>query len=493
MKKLISVCLVAALVFSLFTLLPLSLSAAEPGKLIDFYYEDLYNDAAVSQENECLVNWKNNSLYFKASTAASELKDPYFSLAAGSDFQTEDHPWMVIKLKNLSDITTFEMHYGTSIHAMNGAAVVHFDIKAKDSDYQTYVVNIPEANLATAYPLNGPGGIAEQAGSTTPPIDKLSKSTWEGTLTTLRFDCLYKDGASGNVPDGAEMYIEYAAFFSSEDDAKAFAKSGPDRSNYVAPPTAAPIPEEDAKPNYDAVIIFKEDGDWEDYIAVDSGPFNGVSYSEFNEAGDGIVYSVDEVGDPWATMQMLASVDAEEWPIMQVKIKREAGTPTTGTIYWATTQNNNLAEAQTSNVKYQDTAEWQIVNVNMNEKKNGLCVGDYTMIRFDMFGSSPKANDFEIGYIAFFKSIEAAKQYIEKGGDFSEVAAATPAPTEKATAAPTPAAKTNDVKSPSPSSSVTTPAEKSNTKVIIIVVAAVVVAAGVVIAIVLVNKKKKKQ
>ena len=48
------------------------------------------------------------------------------------------------------------MHYATSLHTMGGATVLHFDITAQDTDYKTYVVNIPQANLDTAYPLNGP-------------------------------------------------------------------------------------------------------------------------------------------------------------------------------------------------------------------------------------------------------------------------------------------------------------------------------------------------
>ena len=84
-------------------------------------------------------------------------------------------------------------------------------------------MNIPQANLDTAYPLNGPDGIAQQAGSTDTPIEELTDSTWEGTVSDIRLDCLYKEGKSGMVPDGAEMYIEYLAFFATEEDANAYA------------------------------------------------------------------------------------------------------------------------------------------------------------------------------------------------------------------------------------------------------------------------------
>ena len=208
MRKLIGICVAAAILVSMLAFTPLASVAAEPTKLIDFYWEELYYEYGPAGENECIVNWKDNALYFTANTEGSELGDPYFTVSNSSGFEADENPWMVIKLKNLSDIGTFEMHYATSLHTMGGATVLHFDITAQDTDYKTYVVNIPQANLDTAYPLNGPDGIAQQAGSTDTPIEELTDSTWEGTVSDIRLDCLYKEGKSGMVPDGAEMYIE---------------------------------------------------------------------------------------------------------------------------------------------------------------------------------------------------------------------------------------------------------------------------------------------
>lgn len=492
MRKLVSVCLIAAIVISVFTFTPIVSSAAEPAKLIDFYYEDLYNQHSPAGEVDCTVEWANNALHYTANTENSELGDTYFSVGGAGGFEADDNQWMVIKLKNLSDVTTFELHYGTSLFNVAGNTVAHFDISAKDSDYKTYVIDIAKANLDTAYALNGPDGIAQQAGSTDTPISELTESTWQGTVNSFRLDCLYKEGKSGMVPNGSEMYIEYIAFFASEADGKEYAKSGPDRSGYVAPPTAAPIEGEDAKPNYDAIIQFKEDGDWAEYINIEGTPINGMIYEGANEAGDGILFTVEENPDPWIQMHPLAAIDGEEWPIMQMKVKKSEGSPNSGQIYYTTDQNPNLGEAQTALIKYQNTTEWQIVNINLNENKNDLCAGEYQILRLDVFTNSPKEVEFEIAYIAFFKSVTAAEQYIANGGDFSEIISMTPTPAEK-TPTPVPSTKkptATKAASPTPTNKVGEKDKSSTTMTIVIIIAAIVVVAGGVTAFIIIKKKK---
>lgn len=492
MRKLISVCVAAAIVISMFALTPIVSSAAEPAKLFDFYSQSLFDSTKISGEYQCSVTWQNNALHYIANTAEDELGDTYFSLGVGSGFDAGENQWMVIKLKNLSEVKTFEMHYGTTLHPIAGNTVAHFDISAKDTDYKTYVINVADANLKTAYALNGPDGIAQKAGSTNAPISELTESTFEGTLNSLRFDCLYAAGASGEVPDGSELYIEYAAFFGSESDAKAFAQTGPtNRSDVPATPTAAPVTGDEAKPNYDAVIIFKEDGDWEDYISIGEGAAaQDVTFDGFNDAGDAIVLSVLKSNDPWITFNMLAPVDAEEWPVMQIKLKKSDSTVNSGQIYYTTSVNGNLQESQTATAKYKNSADWQYANIDLNELDNGLCTGDYTALRFDVFSNCPADCTVEVAYIAFFKSVAAAEQFAANGAKFEEgPATATPAaasPTTKATAKPTSSAK---AATPTPKSTEKT--GMSTTTIVIIIVAAVVVVGGGATAVILIMKKKK--
>ncbi len=496
MKRIFSICVAVMLMMTMLTIVPLSSSAAaEPAKLLDFYEEYLFNEHSSSGEHDVAVSWKDHAMDIVALTENTEKSDPYFTVVSSGGFSADDNQWMVIKLKNLSEVTVFEMHYGTDIHPVSGSTVAHFDISAKDSDFKTYVVNIPQANLDTAYELNGPGGIAEEDGETATVLAPLETSTWEGNVTDIRLDAMYLNGSGGNVPDGSEMLIEYLAFFPTEADAKAFSQSGPDRSSYAPPATAAPLGDDEIAPNPEAYIEFSENSSWEDYVTFDA--FQNILVGDYNETSDAIVLAVEASGDPNVQMRPSIPIDAEEWPVMQIKVKLPEGTPLGGMVYWTTTDSGSLSESQTCTIKYQKTTDWQIVNINMDEKKSGTLTGDYSIIRLDVFNSCSADFDVELAYCAFFKSVEAAEQYIAKGGDFSELKTESPATKAPETSAPTPTPTTKPTTAPTTAKATATPDAAdtdggSNLWLIIIIVAvAAVIIAAVVVAIILIMKKKK--
>ena len=177
---------------------------------------------------------------------------------------------------------------------------------------------------------------------------------------------------------------------------------------------------------------------------------------------------------------------------MQMKIRKN-GSVNSGQIYYTTYSSPNMTESQTASIKYQATEDWQIVNINLNEKNNGFCVGDYQILRIDPFTSSPEESTYEIAYIAFFKSIAAAEQYTANGGDFSELESMTPEPDPET---PTPSAATQ-TPTPTKSAAAASPSSPANEEsgnsgtVLIIVIAAVIVVAGIVTAVIIVKKKKK--
>lgn len=492
MRKIISVCIVAIMIMSLFTFAPIVSNAAEPAKLIDFYEEYLYNEHSAGGENEVLVKWENNAMHITARTADSERGDPYFTVSGSGGFSADDNPYMVIKLKNLSVCPTFEMHFGTSIHTIAGDTVVHFDISTEDSEYKTYVVNVPEANLGIVNELNGPDGIAINDNPNASVLSyEVTESTWEGDVTDLRLDAMYLNGSGGHVPDGSEMYIEYIAFFGTKEDAEAFSKTGPDRSAYEAPATQAPPEGDEIKPNEEAFIDFSEDSYWDEFVTWGSPQY--IIEEGPNDDGNALLFTVEQSGDPNIQMLPMIPIDSEEWPVMQIKVRVPEGAPTSGMIYWTTTNSPSLAEAQTATIRYDGSSDWQYINIDMGEKKNGLLTGDYVIIRFDMFNSSPADFSYELASCAFFRSVEAAKAYIDNGGDYSELKAPekTPAPetpTPSATATPTATATAT------PTATATeAPAEDNggNTTLIVIIAVVAVVVIAIVVAVIMIMKKKK--
>ena len=492
MRKIISVCIAAIMIMSMFTFAPIVSNAAEPAKLIDFYEEYLYKEHSASAENEVIVSWKDNAMHLKASTKDSERGDPYFTVSGSGGFSADDNPYMVIKLKNLSVCPTFEMHFGTTIHTIAGDTVVHFDISKEDTEYKTYVVNIPEANLGIVNELNGPDGIAinDNPAASVLPYE-VTESTWEGDVTDLRLDAMYLEGSGGHVPDGSEMYIEYIAFFGTKEDAEAFAKTGPDRSGYEAPATQAPPEGDEIKPNAEAFIDFSEDSYWDELVSW--GSPQGILEDGPNDDGDALQFTVEQHGDPNIQMLPAISIDSEEWPVMQIKVRVPEGAPVGGMIYWTTTNSPSLAEAQTATIRYNGSSDWQYVNIDMGEKKNGLLTGDYVIIRFDMFNASPAEFTYELASCAFFHSVEAAEAYIANGGDYSELKDAKPektpapeTPTPSATATPTPTATPTAAPTEAPAED-----NGGNTTLIVIIAVVAVVVIAVVVAVIMIMKKKK--
>ena len=54
MRKFIGICVAAAILVSMLAFTPLASVAAEPTKLIDFYWEELYYEYGPAGENECM-------------------------------------------------------------------------------------------------------------------------------------------------------------------------------------------------------------------------------------------------------------------------------------------------------------------------------------------------------------------------------------------------------------------------------------------------------
>lgn len=187
-----------------------------------------------------------------------------------------------------------------------------------------------------------------------------------------------------------------------------------------------------------------------------------------------------------------------------------------GEAFFYTTSCNGATGGYSAAVKYDwKNPDWQTVVIdptsNSQFKKNALNGDEWLGFRYDVLNGSPDYDlPFDIDWIAFFANEEAAMAF---NGDFGDLiptqapATATPAPTEapKATEAPatqapteapkaTEAPKENATDAPAenateaPKTSEKT--EEGGSNVVIIVVIAAVVVAAVVAGIIIAKKKK---
>lgn len=234
MKKKISLLILVMYFMVTIFALP-SKAASDKPVVIDFSYEDEFY-FYYSTNNGADVDWEDGALHITSTQdlELGEKGDPYATFTTDYLFDCDEYVWMKIKLKNLSEAPFFEMHYSnTSYPSIAASSCTHFSITTQDTEYKEYIVNIPEANLASMH-------VNELE-------DDYDESTWEGEIINLRLDFMWIAEPSGQVPYGSEMYVEYVAFFTSEEDANAFDIEA-ERAARTPEPTKAPTPEPTPSP-----------------------------------------------------------------------------------------------------------------------------------------------------------------------------------------------------------------------------------------------------
>lgn len=222
-----------SLIFFLSLILPATVSSEELDPVvIDFYYEDDFYRYYTSL-NGCDATWENNALHIISTQdlEAGERGDPFVVLTLDYMFSCDDYPWMRIKLKNESEAPVFEMHFATTTTGIVAATCTHVDITTKDEEYKEYIFNVPERNIASMHINN---------------LDH-EETFWTGEIYQLRLDGMWIAEPSGQVPYGSEMYIEYVAFFPTEEAANSFDIEAM-RAARTPKPTATPKPSPTATP-----------------------------------------------------------------------------------------------------------------------------------------------------------------------------------------------------------------------------------------------------
>jgi hypothetical protein len=175
--------------------------------------------------------------------ASDSLGDTYVSIDVSENpIDAATYQWLRISIRNLSDLPKFEFHYGGDFEGIVAKACTHINISTKDTEYKSYIINIPETNKAT-FPVH-------------PAIDLAEDSNWQGNISTFRLDFGYLEESGGHAKNGDKMYLEYVAFFDSQAAAEGFVFT-PERMAdangaavpYVAPPEVIEVVEETPAPD----------------------------------------------------------------------------------------------------------------------------------------------------------------------------------------------------------------------------------------------------
>ena len=146
--------------------------------------------------------------------------DPYVSVDLSAE-DVSDVLWAKARVKNPGPAQAIELFGHTNGRGLTGSECTHINV-AQDNEWHTYLVYIPDENIATVNAHKD-------------PQYAITEPYWEGTVDWIRLDPLWQvapDGSDsgGSMESGDEIYIDYIAFFPTKEAAEAFRA---DQDNYV--------------------------------------------------------------------------------------------------------------------------------------------------------------------------------------------------------------------------------------------------------------------
>lgn len=245
------------------------------------------------------------------------------------------------------------------------------------------------------------------------------------------------------------------------------------------------VKEEDAPINTDpypymGAIMKFSDPDAESFFSMSNS-----KYIDEITIKDGILkVPVLPGNDPQFTLVIQGPLDpvpCDDYPIILIRLKRPAGSPLRGEVFFDTSDFPGPVPGVLVGITYEDTTSWQDVIVDLSTNKN--YTGDLLSLRYDIVNASESEYLFEIEHILFFGTIEAAQSF-----DMANLPTPEPTatPTPKVTAIPSTPIPTAYI-APEP-----TPKNKINPDIILGIIAGFLVLLAIVV-VVLVKRKKASQ
>jgi len=220
--RLVSIAIIAVMLCGMFSFTAL---AANP-IVIDFSKFDSVLDILTSDRGGDgefdIINDGDRRVLFAECTDGYEAADDPDGKGLKGDLYTEivdfadlgvdadTYQWMRIGLKNPSAAPGFEIHFSSPTKGYNVETSITFDIDP-NSDYKSYIYNVTEA-CKKYYP--------KRAADVGDP--NVYPDHWHGLIDKFRLDFMYYEESGGHAKTGDKLYIEYIAFFDSEQAAKDF-------------------------------------------------------------------------------------------------------------------------------------------------------------------------------------------------------------------------------------------------------------------------------
>jgi len=235
MKKIFGILLLTCLLVSAFSM---NTFAAEPNLLWDFGEGTGIEDSMGGANS---LEWAAEGDYHVFTTAGG---DPYVPMNTPVD-DVSQIVWAKARVKNPGPAQAIELFGATNGRGLAGPECTHIDV-LQDNEWHTYIIYIPTENVRTVNAYKD-------------PQHAITEPYWEGTVEFIRLDAMWQEGddgadSGGSMNDGDQIMIDYIAFFSTEEDAKAFREEAPVVIEEIAAP-AEEAPAAEAAPVVVAPVV----------------------------------------------------------------------------------------------------------------------------------------------------------------------------------------------------------------------------------------------
>ena len=245
---------------------PAAASGDAPTLLWDFNEDETISADMGANSNNAVSFWgekddAGNDYYVFVAGG----NDPYVSVDLEAE-DVSDIVWAKARVKNPGPATAIELFGHTNGRGLAGSECTHINV-AQDNEWHTYIIYIPEENVKTVNAYKD-------------PQYAIKEPYWEGTVEWIRLDPMWQEGndgsdAGGSMSSGDEIYIDYIAFFPTEEAAKAFRADQDSAADVAGTPTVSngtptynvnySIPKAPAAPTLDGV---KSAGEWDSALIM---------------------------------------------------------------------------------------------------------------------------------------------------------------------------------------------------------------------------------
>ena len=220
-NKFLSFAIIALMLFGVFNFV---VAAADP-IVIDFSKYDNIDDIATAKAGDgdykivedgtrfvLLAECIEGYVAADDPDGTSTKGDPNIQLLGFADLgvNADTYQWMRMSVKNESAAPGFEVHFSSPSKGLSVETSITFDI-TPNSDYKSYIYNVTDA-CKKYYPKR-------PADVDNPDV---YPDHWKGAIDIFRLDFMYYEESGGHAKTGDKLYVEYIAFFDSEQAAKDF-------------------------------------------------------------------------------------------------------------------------------------------------------------------------------------------------------------------------------------------------------------------------------